>query len=791
MTDAKGNTYTYSYDLNGNRIKTTYPDGTTASSAYDARGRVTSQTDQNGYTTSYAYDGADRLTSVTDALGNATSYTYDEVGNLTLVTDANTNVTRYDYDDFGRVIKTTNALGQISEFTYDSMGNILTATDYAGKQTTYAYDNFDRISSKTTSDGTVSYSHTVDGKLSSVQDSTGITTFTYNGMDGLSKVVYPDGNYVEYSYDDGNRLTKTSTAYGETAYEYDLLERVVRVVGRNGLATVCEYDANGNRSAVRYANGITVTYEYDEVNRLINEKTLDKDSRTVAEYVYTLGLAGERIAVAEIDKTIEYTYDELYRLVGEKITDSKGNVKEHTYAYDDVSNRILKTENGAETVYTYNALNQLISENDTTYEYDNAGNLVRTIAPTKSALYEYNAENKLIKATVQDGINVTVEEYTYDFAGNRTSKSTITNGIVEITYYLNDISGGLTQVLAELDADGDEKCFYTRGFELISQERDGEVSYYLTDGHGSVRQLANENGNITDTYNYDAWGNLTSSTGSTVNTYRYCGEQFDGTTGLYYLRARYMDPSTGTFTSMDTYQGSTFVPITLHKYLYANANPVMNCDPTGYSATLAENNVAMAIQGILESAWRVASNSALNLGMKILSSLNYIIITATPVVMLLGNTPAFIDLCDRVAHGEVKPVQLAEQIREEIVQFAEKTSGNSRNSSNGGSGGGTGNPDPNQFNKGSILKQLDELSQNKINHILDGSKGANHHWEKIVPNRSWEDIKNVIANVMQNGTETPYKNVSTRILNIDGFDVQVVYKVVDGIARISDAWVIS
>lgn len=64
----------------------------------------------------------------------------------------------------------------------------------------------------------------------------------------------------------------------------------------------------------------------------------------------------------------------------------------------------------------------------------------------------------------------------------------------------------------------------------------------------------------------------------------YCGEQLDSTTGLYYLRARYMNPSTGTFISMDTYQGSTFDPITLHKYLYANANPVMNCDPTGNMA---------------------------------------------------------------------------------------------------------------------------------------------------------------------------------------------------------------
>lgn len=57
------------------------------------------------------------------------------------------------------------------------------------------------------------------------------------------------------------------------------------------------------------------------------------------------------------------------------------------------------------------------------------------------------------------------------------------------------------------------------------------MSVYLYDGHGSVVGLANENGKVTDTYAYDAFGNLISSTGSTENYYRYCGEQFDETTG--------------------------------------------------------------------------------------------------------------------------------------------------------------------------------------------------------------------------------------------------------------------
>ena len=293
------------------------------------------------------------------------------------------------------------------------------------------------------------------------------------------------------------------------------------------------------------------------------------------------------------DRTVEYTYDSLYRLTSETITEGE-KVTVYTYAYDNVSNRILKTVNGEETVYTYNALNQLVSENDIVYEYDLNGNTVRMISPSKSALYVYNAENRLIRATVQSGNNVSVEEYKYDYAGNRIAKSS--EG--EYTKYLLDINGELTYVLAEMNYDGTEKCYYTRGNELISQERDGKKSYYVYDGHGSVRALADESGKVTDKYVYDAFGNLISSVGSTKNDFLFAGEQFNPVTGLYYLRARYMDTSTGRFISQDTYQGDINDPVSLHKYLYANANPVTYSDPSGYKS-VAEMAVVGAAIGAL------------------------------------------------------------------------------------------------------------------------------------------------------------------------------------------------
>ncbi len=122
----------------------------------------------------------------------------------------------------------------------------------------------------------------------------------------------------------------------------------------------------------------------------------------------------------------------------------------------------------------------------------------------------------------------------------------------------------------------------------------------MTDGQGNIRAII-AGGAVTDTYRYDAYGSLIEKTGDSDNDLLYNGEQYSAATSLYYLRARYMDPSTGRFISMDAYAGDLVSPTSTHKYLYANANPVMYSDPSGY-ATFCETLTSSTIIGILAGA---------------------------------------------------------------------------------------------------------------------------------------------------------------------------------------------
>jgi RHS repeat-associated protein len=234
--------------------------------------------------------------------------------------------------------------------------------------------------------------------------------------------------------------------------------------------------------------------------------------------------------------------------------------------------------------YGYNADDEVSTET-----YDSNGNTLS--AGGKS--FVYDAENHLTGMSVSG----TTVSLIYDAFGNRVSKTV--NGVTTKYLVEDDVNPtGYPQVLDELTS-GAVTRTYTYGLQRISQDQlvSGvwTPSFYGYDGGGNVRQLTNSAGAVTDTYEYDAFGNDVYHTGTTPNNYLYRGEQYDSDLGLYYLRARYYNPNTGRFMSRDPYEpkiqgpdGTPINPRELHKYLYTGGDPVNWIDPRGREEMVAE-----------------------------------------------------------------------------------------------------------------------------------------------------------------------------------------------------------
>ena len=133
---------------------------------------------------------------------------------------------------------------------------------------------------------------------------------------------------------------------------------------------------------------------------------------------------------------------------------------------------------------------------------------------------------------------------------------------------------------------------YVYGLGLIGEETGGSFKTYHFDYRGSTAAITDINGNITDTFKYDTYGNLVSRTGTSVVIFLYNGR--DGvvtdSNGLIYMRARYYSPELRRFINADIIAGEISNAVTLNRYAYANGNPVSNIDPFGLSAERGNSN---------------------------------------------------------------------------------------------------------------------------------------------------------------------------------------------------------
>ena len=624
MTDSLGRITTYEYDANNRRTKTIYHDNSFDTVIYDALGRMESKTDQAGKTTQFFYDALGRLTKVKDALSQETSYTYNELGQQLTQTDANNHTTRFEYDKLGQRVKRVLPAGEFETYAYDLGGNLQSRTDFNGKTTTFTYDEMRRMLTKVPdasfNQPTINFTYNANGQRATMSDASGATVYNYDSRNRLQSKQTPFGT-LTYTYDNaGSLLTvRSSNANGVSVdYTYDQLNRLKTVkdnrqLALNGGLTTYNYDDVGNLDNYQYPNGVTTSYNYNSLNRLTSMNTATV-AGTLSSYTYTLGPAGNRTAVSELGgRTVNYTYDVLYRLKTETIANDPHGVNGLvSYDYDPVGNRLSRTSTVAgvpSQTSTFDANDRLNADT-----YDNNGNTTAS----NSNSYAYDFENRLTS------LNNGAATFVSDGDGNRVAKTVA--GIT--TNYLVDTNNhtGYAQVVEELQGGAVVKQF-TFGHDLINQRIiGGSLSFYSYDGHGSVRQLTDATASITDTYTYDAFGNLISHTGTTPNDYLYSGEQFDANLGFYYLRARYMNPANGRFWTMDSYEGGRYDPTSLHKYVYAGGNPVNKIDPNGHMyiaweaqaglnrLTLSSMSAlrAMVIAGLIVCALNFAVTAGLN-----------------------------------------------------------------------------------------------------------------------------------------------------------------------------------
>ncbi|NLU68001.1 putative T7SS-secreted protein [Streptomyces sp. HNM0574] len=546
-TDRNGSAFGYVYDRSGRVLRTVGPDGMWSGSfRYEPGKRRTTYTDSLGHATTYTYDGRYRPTSITDPLGavtrqgwtldgrhlsattdplgHTTRYRYDDVGNLVHVELPDGSHSGAVYDDRGLPLLVTQPGGATWQHTYDGDGNRTSTTDPSGATTRYAYDSEGHPASVTDALGHTQHTvcdssglpvsmTTPDGYTTTVtRDALGRPVELTDPRGGVTKVSWtvegrpaqrrhPDGSQETWQWDaEGNLLAHTDPMGGTTRYTYTHFDLVASRTGPDGAEFSFAYDTELRLTTVTHPMGLTWDYAYDAVGRLRAES--DFNDRSLAYTHDPAGRLGSRTNGA--GETITYARDALGRLSGRRA--DNGAEVSFAYAPDgrltalsspdadihrshDVMGRPLtETVNGRTTSFTYDPLGRCTSRttpsgHTSTWTWGPGDRPEGLSTPSGRLTFGYDPAGHEIYRMLGDE---TALLQTWDVAGRMTMQSLRTSGgdpLQEREYtYRPD---GHVTALADSHTG-------TRRYDLTPTGRVSAV-------HG---------GNWTETYAYDAAGNV-------------------------------------------------------------------------------------------------------------------------------------------------------------------------------------------------------------------------------------------------------------------------------------------
>jgi RHS repeat-associated protein len=591
------NSFAYTSAANPNfPTQHTNPQGTTTLFAYSNEGNL--QTTTNGASptqieASLKYNG--------DGSSSPCPDTSTRKGTMKCAIDGNGRITKYEYDAQGnltKVVPPTHALSPNSfslnpiTYTYDALSRI--KTEYDGVRTnTFTYDKLDRVKSITVSAPTppsVTYTYDDNGNLTARSHPDGGASYVYDDLNRRTKDTFENNRVNDYGYDAASNLTSLTDAGGTVNYSYDQVNRLEKLQEPGGncaatpatLCTVFTYTARDRLDEIRFPNGVIEKRTYDGSDKpALIEAKRGTTVLTRFAYDYVNGTRQTQLRQSVTDKDnnkTSYTYDQLERLKSAVVRTAGGTgsvTDDRSWEYDKAGNRTKQVVNGATTSYHYNEGNQLCwrasgtptgtcaspPAGSTVHTYDHRGN---ELDGTNGRVSGYTIKNQVTQVVV----GATTHYFGYRSFDN-TERVTVSG-----TWHQNNLLG--------VGWIGSTYWSRANDGSLITQRAGTAKHYYLKDALGSVVGLTDSAGAVTDRYNYDAYGNLlTSSSGSNANPWRFAGQHREaGGTFMYKMGARYYDPSLGRWTQQDQIDQAGDLREG-NRYVYTGDDPVNRVDPSG------------------------------------------------------------------------------------------------------------------------------------------------------------------------------------------------------------------
>lgn len=566
---------TYLYNAFNQRTQTTDPLGHTTKATYDADGDTLTSVDGNTKTTTIGYDAADRPTLVTKADSTTTKTDYNLDSTIADTVDGLSNKTQHTYDGQGRAVSSTDPDHHVSKITLDSAGRVTSSVDSLSRTVTPTLDAVGEATHIAYSDGVtpaVSYTYDADGRALTMTDGTGTSSYTYDSYGELTTSTNGAGATVGYTYDSAGNVTSI-TYPGQSATlvrGFDQANRLANIKDFGGNSTTFGYDHDSALTSTVYPDGVTVANTLNNAEQLTGT-TATKASTALLTLGYGRDNAGQisTQTVAGSTQTFGYTSREQ---LGSTTGGATGTGGTAAFVMDAADH---PTTVGTVT-QTFDAAGQqcwsitsavttptcgTVPSGATTYTFDGVGERTKTTPATGTAsTYTYNQARELTTATTTTGTGT----YSYNGAGLRISKTVAGT----TTKYTWDQANNLL-------SDGTSTYIYGPDGNPLEQTSTAGTYYFVHDQVGSTRALLDSTGVVAGSYTYTAYGSA-AHTGTANSILQYTGQYLDTETGLYYLRARYYDPTTAQFLTIDPLLTKTGTP-----YAYLSGNPTNDSDPTG------------------------------------------------------------------------------------------------------------------------------------------------------------------------------------------------------------------